>query len=1404
MKKGFTLIELIMVIVVLALLAIIAVPSINLIIKNSREKTYSEQIDRIETAAKSYMADSKRSLSLPSTVKDKTNSCYVGIKTLKKVGLLENKDIKDPRKGKDSISGYIIISNTNGKFNYEYTETIDDSIPLCYDEGDIDEDTTISVIYNCSANGGVCPNGKEQEIKQVKLSHILKEAPDSPSKENYEFEGWNTDKNAREKLRNITAKDIKDSSNSITLYALYKKDVSIKFHYYDNTSKSIATATSKCYIFSDNDTNCSFSIPSKVSESKTIYGSSFVGLATETGSMLKADISNLVIENDYYAIYSKEVTYYYYKDNAYIKGILYRNEFINNDQISTVISDLESGTSNTDFSNSVGPCGSIFVGVSKKANTSNIITETDKIALSDVSTIYTVYRFNVLFKKGINVDSVGSDKDICDVTYERTSCTVVAPSVTPSYGYTFKGWSNDYNGLGETKDEKLSVEANNQIYYAIATDQTSPNIESFSANNITTKSVTLSVKATAASGIAKYEFSIDGGKTWIDNGTNNTYTFDKLTVFTKYSFKVKVTSNANLSSTKDVTATTKAITKPTLLEDCNSGKVLKVKITYPSGCGSDFTCSYIINNDENPVVINSKSENVTVNDDDTLTADIKYTANDSLTVNITAIVSDGINKAETEESYYKMTNISDIVKANTINTNNNDYRYQGSNVNNYVTFNNEQWRIIGIVDGKAKLVKNTYLNDITWWDKSAKSKWGESSLYNSLNGDYYNSLSDDAKEMIFESTWYLGSLDNNAKSEDFYNLERGINLESDVNTINANIGLMYPSDYVYGASDGTYNSSNNWLYSNVGEWLITSHSTKIYAYYINNSGTISSKYVSNTSYVRPSVYLNSNVYINGGDGTVNNPYTLDTKDKAVCGTPVGKPSFKEETCGEVEITYPSGCGDTLTCSYKKDNEEKVIVNGETVTVSFNANGTLIATVTANDEEENTESSTYTVVTNVYDNLKTEINTGGLKKDTTESGRYVYRGTSPNNYIKLGDDLYRIIAVESDGTLKVIKNEALKDENGKKIEIPFDYGYDTYESPVEETETRYSKSTDDYCYALSYKEFVAGVEKDGYAGCNVWGSNSTTFESDGKTKTETMSRIIGGKKYKLPDKEATVNTYLNKTWYNSLSADVKKLITTHMFNVGVVKASSGQNLDTDISQESAYKWSGHIGLISVIDYVKSNSDIDACGTVYANSGNEGSNFNCHKTTWIYNDIAKGEEGGWYPKTITPLLDDNKYYIDENIDGTPFHLWVITSAQSDEKGNHIDDYLGGHRASTTSSDIIPVFYLTSDIYISSGNGTKDNPYTVGKTNIEICNKPEPINSPAFNTVKEDNKIKVTIDFGVDCSDYQCSYSKDGEEFIPVTDTSKPTVSFTSSGNVVAQVSKGTVIVNSSYTVSDTVFD
>ena len=47
---------------------------------------------------------------------------------------------------------------------------------------------------------------------------------------------------------------------------------------------------------------------------------------------------------------------------------------------------------------------------------------------------------------------------------------------------------------------------------------------------------------------------------------------------------------------------------------------------------------------------------------------------------------------------------------------------------------------------------------------------------------------------------------------------------------------------------------------------------------------------------------------------------------------------------------------------------------------------------------------------------------GLYEDEYEEGRYVYKGTDPDNYIMFNNELWRIISKEADGTYKILRNQ----------------------------------------------------------------------------------------------------------------------------------------------------------------------------------------------------------------------------------------------------------------------------------------------------------------------------------------------------------------------------------------------
>ena len=251
-------------------------------------------------------------------------------------------------------------------------------------------------------------------------------------------------------------------------------------------------------------------------------------------------------------------------------------------------------------------------------------------------------------------------------------------------------------------------------------------------------------------------------------------------------------------------------------------------------------------------------------------------------------------------------------------------RYTGSNPNNYVLFNNELWRIIGVFDDKLKIIRNNYIpivfedngtiigdtavyegggivfgtKDFFYWNYNGTNNWETATLKNYLNGTYYNSIDENSKNLIDIETWYLGGFDEfPTTASEFYETERSNNVYSgNPTTTNAYIGLLYPSDIFYSKSSSLlpendiYLGDSNWIshMSGDGYWLISSSSIDnqyaitflstggpfiLYKNIINRQDSDYVKYGSPE--VHPTLYLKKEVKITSGDGSSSNPYTLD-------------------------------------------------------------------------------------------------------------------------------------------------------------------------------------------------------------------------------------------------------------------------------------------------------------------------------------------------------------------------------------------------------------------------------------------------------------------------------------------------------------------------------------------------
>ena len=242
-----------------------------------------------------------------------------------------------------------------------------------------------------------------------------------------------------------------------------------------------------------------------------------------------------------------------------------------------------------------------------------------------------------------------------------------------------------------------------------------------------------------------------------------------------------------------------------------------------------------------------------------------------------------------------------------------EYRYRGGDsvVKNYVTFNNEVWRIIGViptedtsgkVENRIKIIKDTSIGNKKW-NETTSNNWVTGTLNTYLNNDYYNTLTTDAKNMIGTAKYYLGGYNSSSiKTDVMWQYERkneanrtgyyyGTNpiMQNDASK---KIAIMYASDYGYAASkectsnlydyDGSASckATNNWLDKSQDEWLLPQCSDSSGSVFrLNSRGPVNiggSDSIVNFSEIgaHPVLYLSSNVKISSGKGTSELPYQL--------------------------------------------------------------------------------------------------------------------------------------------------------------------------------------------------------------------------------------------------------------------------------------------------------------------------------------------------------------------------------------------------------------------------------------------------------------------------------------------------------------------------------------------------
>lgn len=255
-----------------------------------------------------------------------------------------------------------------------------------------------------------------------------------------------------------------------------------------------------------------------------------------------------------------------------------------------------------------------------------------------------------------------------------------------------------------------------------------------------------------------------------------------------------------------------------------------------------------------------------------------------------------------------------------------DWRYEGKSPNNWLWFNGELWRIIGVFDdsthGKTgqslvKIIRANAIGNISW-HKNNTNSWPASSLYSLLNNDYYNGvktsnttnncygygtttasncnfdvtgiINTTYRNMIENATWKLGGISSLSTAANVYDAERGTTVYSGRPTTGTGyIGLMYASDYGYSVlssscarttSLDSYNTATcgggTWLYANGYEWTLTPGTSTNRVWHLYRDGNVTSSLTGASSghAIRPVLYLKSDVMKISGNGSKSSPYVI--------------------------------------------------------------------------------------------------------------------------------------------------------------------------------------------------------------------------------------------------------------------------------------------------------------------------------------------------------------------------------------------------------------------------------------------------------------------------------------------------------------------------------------------------
>ena len=402
---------------------------------------------------------------------------------------------------------------------------------------------------------------------------------------------------------------------------------------------------------------------------------------------------------------------------------------------------------------------------------------------------------------------------------------------------------------------------------------------------------------------------------------------------------------------------------------------------------------------------------------------------------------------------------------------------------------------------------------------------------------------------------------------------------------------------------------------------------------------------------------------------------------------------KVEGSTETVVVEPTTI-DKLNQYVLKSQEEIFSNNKKEVTTSYRLRAWIDASVDTNKFNEKKYSYKFRVNINneaapvkedyALTFAKSKVGTDGLERithtidntlqvDSKFATEYRYRGGNVANYVTFNNETWRIIGIipteDTDGNVenrfKIIRDASIGGYNwDSDTAIAYNYESDNSIRMLQ----NYSINSNDINDLIYYNDkYNYNVEK---------------------TVKEPGACTNCGNNWARP---STLNTYLNETYYNTLSSDAKNMIGTTKYYLGGYRDSK---MTSDViwqyeRKNEANRTDYYYGTNPIMQ----NDANKKIALMYASDYGYAASKNCSKDLYHYNE-------GSNCITANNWLDKSQYewLLPQNSDTSLIAFYVNSSGLVNDS-NLVSNNERGAR---------PVLSLSSNVKISSGNGTSESPY------------------------------------------------------------------------------------------------